>query len=415
MATTEAGRLSGGRRTRTTGTSAAEEQAHVQMPEHASRQEQAPAQEQARAHEQAPAHEHVHAQDHLPARTQRRKRGLQITVAAIAALVAVAVVYLIRDALAAFVFGSLLAFLINPVVDRLARLIPRSLAILVVFTGLVAGIAGLGAIFVPLLTSEAAQLQAQAPEIANHAQARIEQLEQGQSIVVLGLQVNLAQYASRLDQRGGDFLLGQFGNALSISLAAVNALLQVILMLIVAFLVSLDAHRISSFIRHIVPPDYREDWDELWPRVKDMLRSYLRGQLTIAAIIGIGVWIALALEHMPFAFALGVLAAITSLVPFVGPWIGAIPIELVALSQGLGEAILVGVTYLVITNIVLQFLFPRIMGGAVKLPALVVIVAFLAGFSLAGILGMFVAIPVAATVAILFDHVYPRVYGAQNA
>lgn len=359
--------------------------------------------------------EHASASEHAVTRAQRRKRGLQITVATIAGLVVIAVVYLIRDALAAFVFGGLLAFLINPIVDRLAHWVPRSLAIVVVFIGLVAGLAGLGAIFVPLLTSEAAQLQAQAPEIANQAQARIEQLQQGQPIVVLGLQLNLAQYANSLDQRAGDFLLGQFGNALSISLAAVNALLQLVLMLIVAFLISLDAHRISAFIRHVIPPDFREDWDELWPRVKDMLRSYLRGQLTIAAIIGVGVWIALALEHVPFAFALGVLAGITSLVPFVGPWIGAIPIELVALSQGLGEAILVGVTYLVITNIVLQFLFPKIMGGAVKLPALIVIVAFLAGFSLAGILGMFIAIPVAATISILFDYVYPRVYGAQNA
>lgn len=391
MATTEAERLSGAHKAHaTTGISATSTSA-------------------AEAAKAAEGHEHALT------RAQRRKRGLQITVATIAGLVVIAVVYLIRDALAAFVFGGLLAFLINPIVDRLAHWVPRSLAILVVFIGLVAGLAGLGAIFVPLLTSEAAQLQAQAPEIANHAQARIEQLQQGQPIVVLGLQLNLAQYANSLDQRAGDFLLGQFGNALSISLAAVNALLQLILMLIVAFLISLDAHRISAFIRHVIPPDFREDWDELWPRVKDMLRSYLRGQLTIAAIIGVGVWIALALEHVPFAFALGVLAGITSLVPFVGPWIGAIPIELVALSQGLGEAILVGLTYLVITNIVLQFLFPRIMGGAVKLPALIVIVAFLAGFSLAGILGMFIAIPVAATMSILFDYLYPRVYGAQNA
>lgn len=394
MATTEAGRLSGGHRDRMS-----------QNAEETTKSEAAGAEEH--AHDAHAAHAHA------PPRVQKRKRGLQITVAAIAALVVVAVIYLLRDALAAFVFGGLLAFLINPLVDRLANWIPRFLAILIVFTGIVVALAGLGAIFVPLLTSEAAQLSAQAPAIATAAQTRIEHLQQGQPIVVLGLQLNLGQYAKGLDQKAGDFLLGQFGNALTISLAAVNALLQVILMLIVAFLVSLDAHRISSFIRHVVPADYREDWDELWPQIKEMLRSYLRGQLTIAAIIGIGVWIALAVEHVPFAFALGVLAGITSLVPFIGPWIGAIPIELVALSQGLGEAILVGVTYLVITNIVLQFLFPKIMGGAVKLPALIVIVAFLAGFSLAGILGMFIAIPVAATMSILFDYVYPRVYGGQ--
>jgi predicted PurR-regulated permease PerM len=144
-----------------------------------------------------------------------------------------------------------------------------------------------------------------------------------------------------------------------------------------------------------------------------MLYGYIRGQLTVGLIIGVGVGIALFLEGMPFPFALGVLAGISALVPFIGPWIGAIPIELVALSYGPSQAILVGVTYLIITNLVLQFLFPRIMGGAVRLPALAVIVAFIAGFSLAGILGMFIAIPVAATIAILFDHIYVRVYGSR--
>src|SRR5437588_630164 len=112
-----------------------------------------------------------------------------------------------------------------------------------------------------------------------------------------------------------------------------------------------------------------------------MLYSYLRGQLTFVLIIGVAVGVALFLEGMPFAFALGVAAGISALVPFIGPWIGAIPIELVALSYGPARAIVVGITYLVITNIVLQFLFPRIMGDAVRLPALAVIVAFLAGFN----------------------------------
>jgi len=55
--------------------------------------------------------------------------------------------------------------------------------------------------------------------------------------------------------------------------------------------------------------------------------------------------------------------------------------------------------------------YPKVMGDAVKLPPLLVIVAFIAGFSWAGVLGMFVAVPIAATLRILFDHIYPRLYG----
>ena len=142
-----------------------------------------------------------------------------------------------------------------------------------------------------------------------------------------------------------------------------------------------------------------------------MLRGYLRGQLLLGAIIGVGVGVALWLEGVNFAFALGVLAGITALVPFVGPFIGAVPAVLVGLSESPLKAVLVGTTYFLVANFVLQFLFPKIMGSAVNLPALAIIIAFLAGFSLAGILGMFVAIPVAATMAILFEHIYPKVHG----
>jgi predicted PurR-regulated permease PerM len=353
-----------------------------------------------------------HPDQQLLSSRRRRRRTLQIGLGVAALLIGIGVIYLIRDTLGSFVLGALLAFLINPLVDRLARFLPRALAIVVIFAALVVVLAGVATVFVPLLTTEIGQLQQQLPNILAQAQGQVERL-QGQHIRLFGFQIDLSRQASNLDQRAGEFLLGQFGNALTIGLVALNLLLQVILTLIVGFLISFDAHNISGFLRQLVPADYREDFDDIWPKLKSMLFGYLRGQLTVAVIIGAGVGVALWIEKMPFAFALGVLAGITALVPFIGPWIGAIPIELVALSSGVGEAVLVGLTYLAITNLVLQFLFPRILGAAVKLPALLIIVAFLAGFSLAGILGMFIAIPVAATIAILFDHVYLRVYGTE--
>ena len=341
-------------------------------------------------------------------------RALQIGLGVASAVLAAVVVYLVRDVLGAFVLGTLLAFLINPMVDWMQlRGVPRAGAIVIIFALLIVGLAGIGSIFVPLLTTEISQLQSQAPTIIDQAQARIVTL-QGRPITILGYSVDLTGYARTSNQRAAEFLLGQFGNALSIGIAAINALLQVLLLLVVAFLVSLDAHRISGFARRLVPGDYREDFDQIWPQIKSMLRGYLRGQLLLGAIIGTGVGVALWIEGVDFAFALGVLAGITALVPFVGPFIGAVPALLVGLSASPLKALLVGATYFLVANFVLQFLYPKIMGNAVNLPALAVIIAFLAGFSLAGILGMFIAIPVAAFLAILFDHVYPRVYGSAS-
>ena len=118
---------------------------------------------------------------------------------------------------------------------------------------------------------------------------------------------------------------------------------------------------------------------------------------------------------LPYALALGVFAGLTALVPYLGPFLGAVPALLVAVSINPSKAALVAAAYFVISNVILNVVYPRVVGGAVRLPALLVIVALIAGFSLAGILGMFVAVPVAATIRILFDYVHPRLYGVSEA
>ena len=130
----------------------------------------------------------------------------------------------------------------------------------------------------------------------------------------------------------------------------------------------------------------------------------------IAAMIGIGTGLAVQLIGLPYALALGLLAALTSLVPYLGPFIGAVPAILIGLAESPQKAVLVAVSYLLVSNVILNFVFPKVMGDAVKLPPILVITAFLAGFSLAGILGMFIAIPVAATLRILYDHIHPRLF-----
>jgi predicted PurR-regulated permease PerM len=160
----------------------------------------------------------------------------------------------------------------------------------------------------------------------------------------------------------------------------------------------------------VVPNDYRSDFDQIWRRIRRMLYAYVRGQLIIAGLIGILSGIACAVLGLADPVGLGVLAGITALVPYLGPFLGAVPAVLVGLAASPLKALLIAVAYFVISNVILNFVQPKIMGDAVKLSPLLVIVAFIAGFSWAGVLGMFVAVPIAATLRILFDHIYPRLY-----
>jgi predicted PurR-regulated permease PerM len=343
------------------------------------------------------------------------RRSLQVAFAVTAALVGVLVLYLIRDVIGAFVLGALLAFLMTPAVERLRALgIPRAVAIVLLFGLLTLILAGLVAAMAPLLTTELVGLQRQAPSMATEAQARLSAL-QGQPLNVAGFRVDLTRITDAIATHANDFLLGQFGNALSFGITALTTAFQVVLMLIIAFLLALDSHALSRTFRNLVPVDYRSDFDQVWSDIKGMLYAYMRGQLIIAALIGIASGLAVQLLGLPYALALGLLAGITSLVPYLGPFLGAIPAVLIGLAAGPQQALLVALAYLVISNVILNFVFPKVMGDAVRLPPILVITAFIAGFSLAGILGMFIAIPVAATLRILYDHIHPRLYGPSLA
>lgn len=340
----------------------------------------------------------------------RRRRYLQIAFGFAALVVAVIVLYLMRDFLGAFVLGAAIAFLIQPAVTRLVAIgIPRVVAIILVFIAIIIAMAGLVLLIVPLVVNEVSQLQLQIPNLASAAQNRINSL-QGSPIRVLGIPIDIKGATDTINSHLKEYLFGQAGNAVTIGLTALTTVLQLVLMFIVAFLMALDAAAVRRALRRLVPNDYRTDFDQIWRKVRKMLYAYVRGQLIIAAMIGVLSGIACAILGLADPVALGLIAGITALIPYLGPFIGAVPAILVGLAAGPVKALLVALIYFLISNVILNFVYPKVMGDAVRLPPILVIVAFIAGFSWAGILGMFVAVPIAATLRILFDHIYPRLY-----
>jgi predicted PurR-regulated permease PerM len=345
----------------------------------------------------------------LPMDPKRRRRYLQIGFGIGALVVAIVVLYLLRDFLGAVVLGAAIAFLIQPGITRLVGFgVPRVLAIALIFVVIIAALAGLVLLVVPLVVNEVGSLQVQAPGLAAAAQDRINSL-QG-AVQVFGIKIDLKGATASISSHLREYALGQFGNAVSLGLTALTTALQLLLTFIIAFLLALDATAIKRVFRRLVPNDYRTDFDQIWRKIRKMLYAYMRGQLIIAGLIGILSGIACAALGLEDAVALGLIAGITALIPYLGPFIGAVPAILVGLAQSPLKALLVLIVYFLISNVILNFIYPKVVGDAVRLPPILVILAFIAGFSWAGILGMFVAVPLAATLRILFDHIYPRLY-----
>src|ERR1700682_6487474 len=184
---------------------------------------------------------------------KRGRRYLQIAFGFGALVVAIVFLYLLRDFLGAFVLGATLAFLIQPAVTRLVALgIPRVVAIVIVFLLIIVIIGGLALLMLPMGAREVNQLQRQVPTLAAAAQDRINSL-QGSPINILGLNIDVKGAIDTINAHMKDYLLGQFGNAVTIGLTALTTLLQLVLMFIVAFLLSLDAASFRKLLRRLAP------------------------------------------------------------------------------------------------------------------------------------------------------------------
>lgn len=338
----------------------------------------------------------------------------QLVFAGLAVATAVAWLYLLRGYFGAVVLAAVLAFLLLPLVDRLAAgRVPRWLAILAVYAGLGLLVAALAGMVVPGVGEEVGRLLQQAPALGRAARTQLDRL-QGHPALIAGIEVDLGALAASAEAELRGLAAQQITNAVNLGLQAIGTVLQLTLLLVVAFLLLVDAHRLAAFIRTLVPLAYRSDFDSVLGAIRRMLRAYILGQLAVAAAIGVLTWAATTLIGLPYGGALGIIAGIAALIPYLGPVLGAVPIVVVGLAASPAQAVIAFTAYAVVSTLALNIALPKVLGDAVRLPFLVVVLAFLAGFEWGGVLGMFLAVPFAATLRILYDHIHPRIYSTNG-
>ena len=180
----------------------------------------------------------------------------------------------------------------------------------------------------------------------------------------------------------------------------------IVLILTIYFTASTPA--LKSALYGLVPASKRERFSALAEQISASVGYYVMGQFTLGVINGVLSAILLTIIQAPFPAVLAVIAFFFSLIPLVGTLTGSAIIVLTCLIPGLGSvqtAIIAAIYYLIYMQIEAYVISPRIMNRAVSVPGAVVVIAALAGGSLLGLLGALVAIPVAASILIIYRQV----------
>jgi predicted PurR-regulated permease PerM len=308
--------------------------------------------------------------------------------------------YSMLDIVLLVFLGAILAAALQPWHTRLCELgVPRGFAILLIFLLFALLLAGLGVLVLPVLIEEIGRLLAGLPE---HYTNLIAWLRERPTRFPRLLAQRLPPFEAlpaTFATSAADSARGIFG----FTTGLFALLTWMVAVLAVAFYWTLEVPRLERLALSMLPVTRRADALGAWREIEAKLGSYFRAQGLAMLAVGTASGLGYVLIGLPNPLALAVLAGLFEGVPLVGPFLAAIPALLAALPIDLSTVLLTLAWSTAVQLTESNVLVPRLMGHAVGVSPLVSLVAILAFGSVYGILGVFLAVPIAAVAQVLLD------------
>jgi predicted PurR-regulated permease PerM len=285
---------------------------------------------------------------------------------------------------------------LDPPVRWLARHgLPRPVAVTVALGGAIGVLAVLVAFAAPVVVTQTSHLAADVPRYLHSLENR------RTTVGKLNAKYHIVGRLQKLLEGGGTSL----GTVLGAGKVALNLLGSVILVLILSAYFLADFPHVKRGLYRLAPRSRRARVVLLTDEILDRVGGYVLGKLFTSLVAGVGTFVWALVFGIPYALFLGLLVAFLDLIPIVGSTVGGVIVSLIALTVSVPVAIATAVFYLLYRFFEDFLLTPRVMSRAVDIPGLATVLATVIGGALLGIVGALVAIPVAAALKLLLDHV----------
>jgi predicted PurR-regulated permease PerM len=307
-----------------------------------------------------------------------------------------------------FVIGGLIALLLNPFVTLLRRArFPRGLAVLAVMIALLAVLTGIGLLVANPISDQVSKFQHNVPSIvddANHSLADFQGWLDRK-----GIKVQVKKEGQTALQTLGDQVSSGSGKLVTFTRDAITtaaeAALALILVIVISVYMLLYGERIGAGIRGLLPWGADSPEDDYPTRIQAAVLGYVRGQLLFSLIMGVSagvmLWVLGSLGIFPdgktYALVFGAFYGFAELIPYVGPAIGAFPPVLIAAFSGHPiDAVWLIIAFTALQQLEGHVVAPNVFAQALRINPLLVIFALLLGGQLYGLIGAFIALPIAA-------------------
>lgn len=306
--------------------------------------------------------------------------------------------------------GFLIAWLFEPLVTKLQnKKIPRIVGCILVYIMIIGVLFLISYLFIPSLLSQVKDFVKAAPNIFDNI------TDFAMNLITkfgIGNIVNISDLKKEITSRLTDFGLGLVSDIpkyiLSIGKAIISGGLNFVLGLMIGFYLLYDFNKVNKHIFNLIPNSWQDEYLELTDRINNSLRSYVQGVLLIMLLVFITQSIGLTIAGLEAPIVFALFCAVTDIIPYFGPYIGAIPAIIVGFTISPITGICVVISIVVVQLLENNFYQPLIMGHTMKLHPVTIMLGLLIFEHFFGIIGMVIATPVIACIKVFAKFINER-------
>ncbi len=307
----------------------------------------------------------------------------------------VAVLWFLRDIVLIVLSAVVIASAMEPGIHAFTRRgLPRLLSVILLYLLIAAAFFSVLFFFIPPILSDAANFLTQLPA----ALANLNITEVTHGLLPWG-DISSSLSSANLLQQLSSTLGDSTGGVFTTLSAFFGGLTSFVLIVVFSFYFSVQETGVDDFLRVVTPTAHQAYVLNLWKRSQDKIGKWMQGQLMLACVVGVLLYLGLLILGVQHALLLAVLAALFELIPVFGQILAAIPAVAVGfMGGGATEALLVAGLYLIVQQFEAHLIYPVVVKKVVGIPPLLVILSLIIGFKLVGFLGVLLSVPIAGAI-----------------
>ncbi|MDQ2084860.1 AI-2E family transporter [Herbivorax sp. ANBcel31] len=305
-----------------------------------------------------------------------------------------------------FIYALVVAYILNPVVNSIEkRKVKRVFAILIVFFSIFIIVSSAFAIIIPRFSRDISEfVSEEIPKILNFVNRIIDDFRAGELWIlpeVVYDYINIDSELERITEVIGD----SFSELSTAIVESTGTLLDIVLTPIISFYYLKDKDTLIKSFMRLINNKAKEKLVVIAGEINVVLGGFIRGQLIVAAFVGILTGVGCKIIGVPNSLTIGLVAGVTNIIPYFGPWIGGILPVVLAMMDNPITALWVIILIVVVQQVESSFISPQVMSRSVGLHPLAVMFSVLLFGNAFGIIGMIIGVPLTATAIVVFKHV----------